>query len=709
MASLRRLWNVLRRARMDEELRQEVETHLALLEEEERANGSSVEQARDAARSRFGNPVSYREQALDGVVARWLENAWQDARFAVRQLRKAPGFTIPVVLSLALGIGANTAIFTLIDAVLLKSLPLADPAGLVLLGDARSSGVGSGVVGSFPVYSHDLYEHLQETDVFDRLCAVQSSSQARVSVRHAGSSVPQPAASKLVSGNYFEVLGVKAAMGRTIAPSDDSPAAPPVAVVSFRYWQERLNGDPSAIGSAVDLNGVSVAIIGVAPPEFYGETLRSDPPSFWLPISADRHLDPQRSVIDAPDQHWLYLMGRLKPNVSVAQGQSRLTAALQSWLFAREGSTISDRRRQGIASSHVELTPGGSGVRHMQRSYAQTLRLLLGISAAVLLITCANIANLLLARSAARRAESSLRLALGASRGRLLRQSLTESLTLALAGGALALLAAQAVTQLLLFLVFGAEYVPIRTAPDVRVFAFTFALSGLAAIVFGLLPAMRMSSETAPAIKTTSRGVKGSALAHRGWGLGTALIIGEVAISLVLLAGAGSLARSLANLSGQGFGFDREQVLVVDIDPALARYDYSRLGPLYQQMTRSRERVARRQERELVALQPVQRLLLGVQCPGDGLHAAAARKHAHDVESGLAALFRDARHEGPARPCLGRTRHAGVAACRGRERSVRRPLLRQRGPDRPPLRHRQRRRHARRYRDRRRRREREVR
>ena len=291
-----------------------------------------------------------------------------------------------MVLSLALGIGANTAIFTLIDAVLLKSLPLADPAGLVLLGNARESGVGSGMVGSFSVYSYDLYKHLWETNIFERLCAVQSSSLSRVSVRHAGSSVPQPAASKLVSGNYFEVLGVKAAMGRTIAPSDDAPSAPPVAVISFRYWQERLNGDPSAIGSTVDLNGASVAIVGVAPPEFYGETLRADPPSFWLPISADRHLDPQRSVIDAPDQHWLYLMGRLQPNVSVAQGQTRLTAALQSWLFAREGSTISDRRRQGISSSHVELTPGGSGVRHMQRSYAQTLRLLLGISAAVLLI-----------------------------------------------------------------------------------------------------------------------------------------------------------------------------------------------------------------------------------------------------------------------------------------------------------------------------------
>ena len=405
-----------------------------------------------------------------------------------------------------------------------------------------------------------------------------------MSVRHAGSGAAQPAGAKLVSGNYFEVLGVNAAAGRTIVPSDDALSAPPVAVVSFRYWQDRLNGAPSAVGSAVDLNGVSVAIVGVAPPGFHGETLQPDPPDFWLPISADRHLNPERTFLDDPDSHWLYLMGRLRPTLSAAQGEARLTTALQNWLLAREGSTISAERRRRISGSHVELTPGGGGIPHMQRSYSQTLRLLLGISTAVLLIACANIANLLLARGASRRAETSVRLALGASRGRLVRQSLTESLTLALVGGVLGLVVASGGTKLLVALVFrGTQYVPIQTAPDVRVLAFTFALSCAAAVVFGLLPAIRMTSEIAPAIGGTGRGILGS-VSRRKVGLSSALIVGEVALSLVVLACAGSFARSLANLTDQPFGFDRERVVVVSVDPSLARYEYRRLGPLYQRM-----------------------------------------------------------------------------------------------------------------------------
>ncbi|MGH7247250.1 MAG: FtsX-like permease family protein, partial [Pseudomonadota bacterium] len=327
------------------------------------------------------------------------------------------------------------------------------------------------------------------------------------------------------------------------------------------------------------LGGVSFAIVGVGPPEFYGETLQPDPPGFWLPLSADRQLNREFKLIDDPDEHWLYLMGRLKPGISTAQAQTRLTATLRNWLLAREGSAISAGQRGKISRSYVELTPGGSGIAHMQRAYSRTLRLLLGISIAVLLITCANIANLLLARGAARTAETSLRLALGASRGRLVRQSLAESLTLALAGGALGLLAASAGTKLLIALFFrGTDYVPIHTSPDFRVLAFTFALSCGAAIVFGLLPAIRRSSRSA------SPGLKSSRMSHRPFGLGAALIIGEVALSLVVLAGAGTFARSLANLSGQQFGFDRGRVLVVNIDTARAGYGYARLGPLYRQM-----------------------------------------------------------------------------------------------------------------------------
>jgi macrolide transport system ATP-binding/permease protein len=576
-----------RRKQREQDLEREVRADLELEAVEQQEKGLSPEDARYAAQRAFGNTSVVKENVRDTWGGRWFEDFLKDLRLAIRQLRKAPGFATVAVLSLALGIGANTAIFTLIDAVLLKSLPVRDPGSLVLLGDARGSGSGIGIPrnGSFSLYSYDLYKHLEQTHVFRELCAFQSTTQTGVSVRRAGWSESQLAQARLISGNYFQVLGVKAALGRLMAPSDDSSSAPPVAVISFHYWKEAFNSDPSVIGSTVELGGTSVAIVGVAPPDFYGETLGPNPPSFWLPLSADRQLNHGLALIDNPDEHWLYLVGRMMPNVSASQAQARLTAALHNWLLAREGSAISSDLRQRISRSYIELNPGGSGIPHMQRAYSWTLGLLLGISIAVLLITCANIANLLLARGAARTAEISVRFALGASRGRLVRQSLTESLALALTGGALGLFAASAGTRLLIALFFrGTDSVPLQTSPDLRVLAFTSVVSCGAAIVFGLLPAIRMSGQIVPAMKGASPGIKGSRLSHRPFGLGTWLIVGEVALSLVVLAGAGTFARSLANLADQQFGFNRDCVLVFNIDSAHAGYDYNRLGSLYREM-----------------------------------------------------------------------------------------------------------------------------
>jgi predicted permease len=568
----------------DRDLALELDAHVQMLTDDNIRAGMAPEDARRQARLVLGGVESVKEDCRDQLGFGFFRSLLQDLSYAFRSMRRSPGFTIVALTTLALGIGATTAIFTLIDAVILKSLPVRDPGTLVVVGPARDSGVGVGLQESYSLYSWDLYKYLGDTGVFAAVCALQSSGD-QSSVRAAGAGAARSARTKLVSGNYFSVLGVNAALGRTLAPSDDSPSAAPVAVASFRYWKESLGGDRSVVGSTVALNRVPVTIVGVAPPEFFGETLQPDPPALWLPISAKRQLDPERNLVDAPDQNWLYIIGRLKPNLSIPQAQTRLTAALHNWLLAREGSTISADVRTGIAKSYIELTPGGSGIAHMRQKYLETLRLLLGISGIVLLITCANIANLQLAGGAARRAENSIRLALGASRGRLVRQSLTESLTLALAGGALGLLIASEGTKLLVALVFrGTDYIPVHTAPDLRVLAFALALSCVTAVLFGLLPALRMSTGIAPAIRGASPGIMGSALSHRRFGLGSALIVAEVALSLVVLAGAASFAHSLANLTGQQFGFNRERVLVVNISPQHAGYEYKQLGPFYRRI-----------------------------------------------------------------------------------------------------------------------------
>ena len=498
-----------------------------------------------------------------------LDDAKSDFAHAVRTLRSTPGFTAVAVVILAIGIGASAAIFTLIDRVLLQPLPVRDPDGLVLLGNGNGAGNAVGLQGgSFRLFSYDLYRRLRTLDGFQSLCAAQST-KSQIAVRTPGASTAEPAWAKLVSGNYFDVLGTRAAAGRLLRTDDDAASADAVAVISFRYWKERLKGQASAIGTVVTVDRVPITIVGVAAAEFYGETLEADPPSFWIPISVDRRLDPARTLVDAPDQHWLYLIGRLAPPAAPAAMQARISLALQDWLRGRAGERLSPERAAAIGRTRVELTPARRGVTHTQRTYASVLRLLLTISAAVLLIACANIATLLLARGAARERERAIRVALGASRGRLIRQSLTESLTLAFAGGAAGLLATAWFADALLALAFsGAGYLPVATFPDLRVTAFVIAVSCGAAILFGALPAVGGRADVritaSPPVRWTRT-----------------LVIGQVAIALVVLTAAAGLTRSLTALVRQSFGFNSAGVLVVTVDPARAGYTFDRLGPLY--------------------------------------------------------------------------------------------------------------------------------
>ncbi len=423
-------------------------------------------------------------------------------------------------------------------------------------------------------------------------------------------------------------------------------------VVSFRYWQDRLNGDLSAVGSTVDLNGVSVAIVGVAPPEFHGETLQPDPPGFWLPISVDRHLNPAAHRNRRPRCALALSHGPAEAEHSAPQGEARLTAALQNWLITREGSTVSDERRRRIANSRVELTPGGSGIPRMRRNYSQTLRLLLGISTAVLLIACANIVNLLLARGTARRAETSIRLALGASRGRLARQSLTESLTLALLGGALGLLVALAGTKLLVALVFrGTNYVPIQAAPDFR-----RSRICVRALVRG--------GGRVRAPPRDAHDLGGCAFdrrhepRHPWFGLSPEVRLEQPADrwrsgALARRAGRRRLVRAQPGQphgpavrfrSRERSGRQRRSgTCAIRVQPS---------GAVVSADGRALEFPPRREERGLLLLQSVQQLLLGIHGLGSGLHATTAGKRVRAVESCLVALLRDSRHEGSAGPRL---------------------------------------------------------
>ena len=569
------LQSLLRGKKVDRELDEELRGYLEMEAAEKIKEGMSHKQALRAVRLERGSVETAREVVRSGAWESFVEALWRDIRFGVRTLLKSPGFTAAVVLTLALGIGANTAIFTLIDAVMLRSLPVASPKQLYRLGDNNNCCVMSGTQndGSFVLYSYPLYEHLRDhTPEFSELAAF-SSYLSDLSVRRGGAAESYQA--EFVSGNYFTMFGIRAFAGRLLVPQDDSPSSPPVAVMNYHTWQERFGLDPSIIGAMVNADGFPCTIVGVTPPGFYGDTLRSDPPDVWLPLVGEPN-----NRLRSAQVEWLYLMGRLKPHSAPQQVQARLTVELQTWLNSHQ-EVIAERDRKDIAQQHVRLTRAGRGVEKMQTDYALGLQLLVTLSALLLSIACANIANLLLARGAARRSQAAVRLALGAPRGRLIRQMLTESVLLALAGGAAGLYVAYAGTRLILLLAFrGANYVPIDARPSLPVLGFAVLLSLVTGIVFGIAPAW-MASQCNPidALRGSRRSV-----GDRSSMLQKPLVIAQVAFSIVLLIGAGLVAESLRNLEDQNLGFVTEGRLIVNIDPSLGGYTPDKLSGLYHRL-----------------------------------------------------------------------------------------------------------------------------
>jgi predicted permease len=517
----------------------------------------------------------------------------QDFRFALRQLRKSPGFTAVAILSLGLGIGANTAIFTLIHGLLLKSLPVHEPQQLVAFGAENNGGAIDGIgPGPLDIFTYEFYKQVSQPsqDVFQGICGYGSASMpvlvkvASNANGTAGAAASQ-AISHLVSGNFFSVLGADPLLGRAIAPSDDAPGRDPVAVISYRYWQQVLSGDASVIGHPLDINGMLYTVIGVMPPKFFGVEVNEESTDIWLPISFQPQVMMRPSFLGPHGLFWMHLMGRSKPGVTLSQSQAWITTQLQRYMMNREGVQPSSSRAQEIQKIYVQLLPGGRGVSHLREQYAQPLTILMGAVALVLLMACANLANFLLARAASRQREISTRLALGATRTRIIRQILTESLLISVLGGAFGLLLAFWGTRTLISFVVGSStHAPFSATPDLPVLGFTVAAALLAGILFGIVPALRISKiGAAPALNASARNAL-SAGGRSGRLLPKGLVVAQVMVSLVLLAGAGLLVRTLQNLQHLDFGFNRHNVLVVSFDAKYAGYKPEQLSSLYQTM-----------------------------------------------------------------------------------------------------------------------------
>jgi len=506
----------------------------------------------------------------------------QDLRYAFRQLRKNLGFTSVAIITLALGIGANTAIFTLVHAILLTSLPVAEPGQLYRIGDTDRCCVLGGFLpnGDFDMFSHALYMHVRDSaPEFESLAAMPSFGAVQFNVRRSNG-VAKALRAEYVSGNYFSTLGVGAWAGRSLANTDDVPGALPVAVLSYQCWRADYNSDPTVLGSTLYMKRQPVTVVGIAPPRFFGDRVAANPPSLWIPLADEPLIERGNSILRDPGAAWLYAIGRVRPGTDVVALQSKLSATLRHWL-ARQPQYSRDGGDSQIPKQHVVLTSAGGGIQNLQQQTGDGLRLLTIISGLALVIACANIANLLLARGISRRSEISLRMALGSARICVVRQMLTESVLLGCLGGLAGLAVAYLGTRTILSLAFpGADTLPIQASPSLPVLGFALVLSMITGIVFGVVPAWFNShSEPAEALRGLNRTTHDRSSFPQ-----KSLIVLQTALALVLLAGAGLLTESLRNLEKQNLGLSTDNRYVVHLDPAGAGYTAQRLPALYQQI-----------------------------------------------------------------------------------------------------------------------------
>src|SRR5579862_3726487 len=503
----------------------------------------------------------------------------KDIRYALRQFINAPIFTATAVLTLALGIGATTAIFTLVHAVLLNSLPVAKPSELYRLGDVENCCVNGGLQDNWALFSYDKYKMFRDnTAGFVEMAAFQAGHDL-VGVRRAGSSQPaQSMRSEFVSGNYFSMFGVGPYAGRVLMPDDDRKSGSPVAMISYRAWQQKFSGDPAVVGAAFTFNGQPFTVVGIAPPAFFGDRL-SNPPEFFIPIADEPLIDGTAALVNFPQQDWLDIIGRIQPGADPKQLGAHLQVELQQWLLSPIAQ-LQPGDRDAVAKQTLRLSPGGAGVQQLRDEYQSSLHLLMWISALVLAIACANVANLMLVRATTRKLQTSVRAALGASPWTQIRQVLIESVVLAVLGGIVGVAIAYGGTSLILRLAFPVTTVAIHASPSLPVLAFTFAVSLLTGILFGVAPAW-ITANAAPA--DALRGSGRSSGSSGGW-TQKSLVIAQAALSLVLLSAAGLLTQSLRNMQGQHFGFETPNRYIAHIDPQMAGYKPPQMQALFRQL-----------------------------------------------------------------------------------------------------------------------------
>ncbi len=591
-----RIRNLGRRGRVNAEIDAELRSHIEMAVEDVMRAGVAEADARRAARLRFGNPAAVRERTLASDVALSLEGIGRDMKFALRQLRRSPGFAVTAILTLALGIGATTAIFSLIQQVLLRPLPVVQPGQLWRVGDAMTCCYAQGYSqtsddrsNDWSLFSGEAYRHFRaNTPALEDLAAFEiGEGNAQIAMRRAGTSTPpQTSHGEYVSGNFFRTFGISAWRGRMFTDADDREGAPPVAVMSFRAWQEQFGGDPSLVGAAVAMNGHPFTIIGIAPPGFFGAKIDAGRmPDIWLPLATEPLIAGPTSRLKNPSLAWLDLIGRVRSGTNPQWLEAQLDAELHQWL-ASHLADMSSTEKAVWEKQTLHLTPGGAGVSLAWTEYKDALRLLLAAAVCVLLVACANIANLLLARGLRNRRQTAVHAALGSPRRRLVRRALVESLMLATLGGAAGVGVAWAGARLILQLAYSrsaqSSWIPVQASPSLPMLLFALGVAVVTGVIFGIAPAWMMAhADPMEALRGANRALGGD----RHWVQKT-LVIAQAAVSVVLLSAAAMLGRSLHNLEHQNFGFDPAGRYLVSIDPKMSAIPQERLAPLFQELER---------------------------------------------------------------------------------------------------------------------------